>query len=363
MSNKKNAPQRTFKANQILSQKDVDDLLLSLGDSTLTAEQIEEIEKSAKNGYSSRPDINEKKVWPYDLTSQDRIIRGRLPQLEVIYEHLMRDFRIKLSNRLRAITSLCLQSTDFLKFGEFINTLPMPTAMVIIKSPNFRVPFLLAIESRLLFALVDKVAGGVNRPYTIISGKDITTFEKEILQRVVNDLLGCLNVAISKSITLPDSEARLEFDRIEVNPQFVGIVPPTDVVVSSKFDVEIEKDKGFFSLVIPYASLEEYKGQLSAGFRVEYGKTSPKIGEVLDTENLKVDVDVVLEGAKMTFEELSRLRIGDEIPLSFLSKEHGNHVDASAVVDGHPVFSCSYPMEQSEKKIKVILTNIPKRCL
>ena len=361
MSNKKNAPPRALKANQILSQKEVDDLLLAIEGPPLTKEQIEEIENSAKAGYSSRPDNNEKQVWPYDLTSQDRIIRGRLPQLEVIYEHLMRDFRRKLSSRLRAIASTNITSTEFLKFGEFINTLPLPTPMVVVKSPNFRIPLLITMQTRLLYGLLDKFAGGSDRPNTDISGKDLSTFDKEIAERIVIDFLGCLNTAISKSLNLPAPNAKIEIERIEVNPQFVGIMPPTDVVVSSTFEVEIEGGGGTISLVFPYTSLEEYKNQLSMGYRVEHAKTSPTVGEIFDTESLKVDVDVFLEGAKMTFEELSRLRVGDEIPLSFLSKDHENHVDASAVVDGSLVFSCSYPLEKTDKKVKVILTNIPKR--
>src|SRR5688572_26916997 len=125
-------------------------------------------------------------VVVYDLTSQDRIIRGRLPQLDVIYEKFMRSFRVSLSSALRKIATLTHASTDFLKFGEFINTLPMPTCMSVLRFNNLRGSALFVIESKLAYALVDSFFGGADRPYTKIEGKDFTPIELQIIQKVVD---------------------------------------------------------------------------------------------------------------------------------------------------------------------------------
>src|SRR5690349_2665634 len=108
--------------NQVLSQSEVDALLAAVSEGDVASSDSP---NKAEGGGGAKA-IDDKKVVAYDLTSQDRIIRGRLPQLEVIYEKFMRAFRVSLSSALRKIASITLTSTEFLKFGEFINTLPLP---------------------------------------------------------------------------------------------------------------------------------------------------------------------------------------------------------------------------------------------
>ena len=110
--------------SQVLSQSEVDALLAAVSEG-----EIGQTEGAAPGGTPG----DERVVVVYDLTSQDRIIRGRLPQLDVIYEKFMRSFRVSLSSALRKIATLTHASTDFLKFGEFINTLPMPTCMSVLR--------------------------------------------------------------------------------------------------------------------------------------------------------------------------------------------------------------------------------------
>ena len=135
--------------SQVLSQSEVDALLAVVSDGG--AEEGDSGNQGNKSG-ALNSDVN---VVVYDLTSQDRIIRGRFPQLDVIYEKFMRVFRVSLSNALRKIASINHASTDFLKFGEFINTLPMPTCMSVLRFNSLRGSALFVIESKLAYALVD----------------------------------------------------------------------------------------------------------------------------------------------------------------------------------------------------------------
>jgi flagellar motor switch protein FliM len=225
--------------NQVLSQSEVDALLAAVsetdaGDSSKSASASSGSGQNQSTGATSSDDKN---IVTYDLTSQDRIIRGRLPQLEVIYEKFMRSFRVSLSSALRKIASLTLASTDFLKFGEFINTLPMPTCMTVLRFANLRGSALFVIESKLAYALVDSFFGGADRPFTKIEGKDFTQIELAIVKKVVDLAIEDLENAWSSVEKIGCS-----FVRTEVNPQFVGIVPPTDVVIASTFDVELERE-------------------------------------------------------------------------------------------------------------------------
>ena len=253
--------------NQVLSQSEVDALLAAVSDGEVTTA---ESSKSDSGGGSVKTSEN-RNVVNYDLTSQDRIIRGRLPQLEVIYEKFMRAFRVSLSSTLRKIASITLTSTEFLKFGEFINTLPMPTCMSVLRFGNLRGSALMVIESKLAYALVDSFFGGADRPYTKIDGKEFTQIELSIVRKVVELAINDLEIAWSSVEKIDCS-----FVRTEVNPQFVGIVPPTDVVIASTFDVELENATGTISVVVPYATIEPIKQKLSSGFQVESDQTDKK---------------------------------------------------------------------------------------
>ena len=288
--------------NQVLSQSEVDALLAAVSEG--------EVETGGDVGGGPKDD---RVVVVYDLTSQDRIIRGRLPQLDVIYEKFMRSFRVSLSSALRKIASLNHASTDFLKFGEFINTLPMPTCMSVLRFSTLRGSALFVIESKLAYALVDSFFGGDDRPYSKVEGKDFTPIEISIVRKVVDLAIEDLEEAWESIHPIECS-----FVRTEVNPQFVGIVPPTDVVIASAFDVELENANGTITLVIPYSTIEPIKQKLSTGFQVESDQTDKKLwtsiikDQLLDTE---LEVKVNLGHSEINLKELMALKEGDVIPL------------------------------------------------
>ena len=287
--------------NQVLSQSEVDALLAAVS------------EGEVETGDSSGGTNDDRVVVVYDLTSQDRIIRGRLPQLDVIYEKFMRAFRVSLSSALRKIASLNHASTDFLKFGEFINTLPMPTCMSVLRFSTLRGSALFVIESKLAYALVDSFFGGDDRPYSKVEGKDFTPIEISIIRKVVDLAIEDLEQAWESIHPIECS-----FVRTEVNPQFVGIVPPTDVVIASAFDVELENANGTITLVIPYSTIEPIKQKLSTGFQVESDQTDKKLwtsiikNQLMETE---LDVKVNLGESEISLKELMSLKVGDVIPL------------------------------------------------
>ena len=114
---------------QVLSQDEVDALLSAVGDGDLEEDSTD----SSDSGQDE--DIH---VQSYDLTNQDRVIRGRMPVLEIIYERFIRSYRVSLTNSLRKLSTISMISTDLLKFGEFVNTLPIPSLMCIMRFNELR---------------------------------------------------------------------------------------------------------------------------------------------------------------------------------------------------------------------------------
>jgi flagellar motor switch protein FliM len=295
--------------NQVLSQSEVDALLAAVSDGDVTTAET----AKPTGGNLGTTKVDNKNVINYDLTSQDRIIRGRLPQLEVIYEKFMRAFRVSLSSTLRKIASITLTSTEFLKFGEFINTLPMPTCMSVLRFGNLRGSALMVIESKLAYALVDSFFGGADRPYTKIDGKEFTQIELSIVRKVVELAINDLENAWASVEKIDCS-----FVRTEVNPQFVGIVPPTDVVIASTFDVELENATGTISIVVPYATIEPIKQKLQSGFQVESDQTDKKLWTSIIREQLletDIEIKVNLGQTEIMLKDLMSMKVGDVIPL------------------------------------------------
>lgn len=289
--------------NQVLSQSEVDALLAAVGDGDIP-----------KDGKKSKGGPKDENIISYDLTSQDRIIRGRLPQLEVIYEKFMRSFRVSLSSALRKIASITLTSTEFIKFGEFINTLPIPTCISVLRFNNLRGSALLVLEAKLAYALVDSFFGGADRPFIRMDGKEFTPIELQIVKKVVELAITDLEAAWS-TIEVIDCS----FQRTEINPQFVGIVPPTDVVIASTFDIELENINGTIAIVMPYATIEPIKQKLSTGFQVESDQTDKKLWtSIIKDQLLETDVDIKvnLGETEIKLKDLMNLKVGDVIPLT-----------------------------------------------
>lgn len=306
--------------NQILSQSEVDALLAAVSDGDVPTGQPASSSSGASSSSSSgggssasggKDDAN---VMAYDLTSQDRIIRGRLPQLDVIYEKFMRAFRVTLSSSLRKIATISVTGTDFIKFSEYINALPMPTCMSVLRFNNLRGSALFVVEAKLAYALVDSFFGGNDRQFTKLTGKEFTPIELQIVRKVVDLAIVDLEAAWATVETIGCS-----FQRTEVNPQFVGIVPPTDVVIATTFDVELENINGTVSIVIPYATIEPIKQKLSTGFQMESDQTDKKLWtsiikeQLLDTD---VDIKVNLGETEIKLKDLMDLKVGDVLPLT-----------------------------------------------
>jgi len=334
--------------NQVLSQSEVDALLNAVSDGNPDP-GVGSVSQTGTGGDAglggvaaadAGPDVQ-----PYDLTNQDRVIRGRMPTLDIIYERFIRLFRMSLSNALRKIASMSIISTDLLKFGEFVNTLPIPSCMCIMRFESLRGPALLVFESKLAYALVDSFLGGTDRPYTKIEGKEFTRIELSIIRKVMDLALRDLEEAWA-----PVHKVDVSFVRIEVNPQFVGVVPPSDVIITTTFEVELENASGTIVLVIPYSTVESIKGKLNSSYQTENDKHDRIWVQMMEenVKSVKADVVVNLGEANITVSDLVNLSVGDIIPLS---KNSDDELDV--VVEGVTKFKCFYGVSRGNRAVQV----------
>lgn len=329
--------------NQVLSQGEVDALLNAVMDPTSAIPVGGD--SGGGGGGSAEPAPINVNVMPYDLGNQDRVIRGRMMTLDIIYERFIRLFRVSLSTALRKIASLSIISTDLLKFGEFLNTLPIPSCMGVVRFDTLRGSGMIVIESKLVYALVDAFFGGSDRPFTKTEGKEFTRIEISVITRVVELALRDLDEAWS-----PVHKTDISFVRIEVNPQFVGLVPPSDVVISTTFEVELEHASGTIAVVVPYQTLEPIKEKLNAGFQPE-GDRFEKVWTSQLRQHLNetyFNAKVNLGETTLTVGDLVNLNIGDVIPLT---QDADGELDM--MVEGTPKFKCRFGVSRGNRAIQV----------
>jgi flagellar motor switch protein FliM len=334
--------------NQVLSQNEVDALLAAVSDGNLDVTPGGDTAADGEAAEAKVVVINGKEgaeVSNYDLTNQDRVIRGRMPTLDIIYERFIRLFRISLSNSLRRVASISIISTDLLKFGEFVNTLPIPSCMCIMRFEALRGPALLVFESKLAYALVDSFFGGTDRPFTKIEGKEFTNIELTIIKKVMD-----LAITDLEEAWAPVHKTNISYVRTEVNPQFVGVVPPSDVIISTTFEVELENASGTIALIIPYSTIEPIKQKLNATFQSEADNKDRHWTLVISEhiQNVNANIAVQLGGTEITVADLVNLQVGDIIPLS-----QNADGELDVLLEGVPKFKCVFGVSRGNKAIQI----------
>jgi len=306
--------------SHILTQEEVDALLRGISGG--------EIETDVAVSFDPNDAI------PYDLTSQDRIIRGRMPTLEMVNEKFARIFRATLSSVLRRVASVSAISVDMIKFGEFLKTLPVPTSLHLFRMDPLRGNALCVVEAKVIFMLVDIIFGGTGKDFFKIEGREFTAIESSVIRKVVISALEDLEKAWRSLL-----DVRILYQRSEINPQFVQIVAPTDVVVVIQFEIEVEYSSGIMTLCLPYAMLEPVREKLQAGFQSEQLELDRAWIDRL-RKNLvgsRANVAVELGATEISGRDVVNMKPGDVIPLDqYASDAVTVYVEGIAKYRGYP---------------------------
>jgi len=250
---------------------------------------------------------------PYDFTREDRIVRGRLPTLEMINERFARYLRISLFNMLRRSAEISVGGVDMLKFSEYVHSLYVPTSLNLVRADPLRGTALFIIDPKLVFVVVDNFFGGDGRFYTKIEGREFTPAENRIIQMLLHDAFNDLKEAWS-----PVMDIDFTFLESEVNPQFANIVSPSEVVVVSTFTIELEGGSGEMHITMPYSMIEPIKELLDTGVQSDRVEKDERWTEALKEEvkDAKVELSATLAESEISMRELMKLKVGDILPIS-----------------------------------------------
>lgn len=313
--------------DNFLSQDEVDALLKGV-----TGEQDE-----VKN------EIDPSAIRDYNLATQERIVRGRLPTLEIINERFARLLRIGLFNFLRRTSEVSVGSVRISKYSDFIRNLVVPTNLNLVQIKPFRGTALMIFDPNLVFLLVDNLFGGDGRFHTRVEGRDFTQTE----QRIIKRLLDIVTESYMKSWE-PVYRIECEYVRSEMNTQFANIATPNEVVVSTTFTIELGDVSGELHFCMPYAMIEPIRDILSSSLQGEVLGVDRRWVRLMTQQIQGAEVELVtdLAKARMTLNDVLNMKIGDVIPLS-LSET------VEAKVDNVPVMECKYGIFNGQYALRV----------
>ncbi len=284
---------------QILSQDEVDALLKGI-----SGGEIEEPEEE--------PEEEGKEYKPYDFTRQERIAPLKMPALDVINDSFLRAIRSSLSGLLRQVLDITAAPMELERFGAFVRTLPVPSSLQIFKMDPFRGQAMCIIEPKLVFTFVENFLGGSGRRSARIEGRDFTSIEQRLIQRVVNLLLADLEKAWNNLQPIT-----VQFVRSEINPQFAKICEPEDVVIINRYDIDMDQASGSITTCIPFNNLESVKQKLMTSVQREQSEEDIRLRKTIkeNIENLPLEIRVELGKTTLSVGNILQLNEGDIIQL------------------------------------------------
>ncbi|WKB54503.1 flagellar motor switch protein FliM [Eleftheria terrae] len=313
---------------QILSQDEVDALLQGITGESQKLEQ-EEVQSGG--------------IRNYDIASQERIVRGRMPTMEIINERFARNIRIGLFNLIRRTPEISVGAIKVQKYSAFLREIVVPTNFNIVSVRPLRGSGLIVCDPTLVFAVIDALFGGNGKFHTRIEGRDFSPTE----QRIINRLVEVISEEYKKA-WVGIYPLELEYQRSEMQPQFANVATPSEIVVATSFTMEIGDSSGTIHFCIPYATLEPIRDVLYSTVQGDSVGSDRRWVKLLTKEIQAAEVELVAElgHAPATVEELLALKPGD-----FLELDLNPMIEAK--VDGVPVFNCHYGTSNGKYAIKI----------
>jgi flagellar motor switch protein FliM len=313
---------------QILSQDEVDALLQGI---TGESQKLE------------HEDVPEGAVRDYNLASQERIVRGRMPTMEIVNERFARNIRIGLFNFIRKSPEVALSGIKVQKYSAFLREIVVPTNFNIVSIKPLRGSGLIVCDPTLVFAVIDSLFGGAGKYHTRIEGRDFSPTEQRIITRLVDVIIAEYKRAWAGVYPL-----ELEYQRSEMQPQFANIATPSEIVVASSFTLEVGDTTGTLHFCIPYSTLEPIRDVLYSTVQGDAAEPDRRWVNLLKQQIQAAEVELVAElaTAPATVEQLLALKPGDFIELDL-------NPAIQAKVDGVPVIECHYGTSKGRYAIKV----------
>ncbi|SAK43013.1 flagellar motor switch protein FliM [Caballeronia calidae] len=282
-------------------------------------------------------------VRPYNIATQERIVRGRMPGLEIINDRFARLMRVGIFNFMRRSAEISVGPVKVQKYSEFTRNLPIPTNLNLVHVKPLRGTSLFVFDPNLVFFVVDNLFGGDGRFHTRVEGREFTQTEQRIISKLLN--LVFEHYATSWRSVKP---LTFEYMRSEMHTQFANVATPNEIVIVTQFTIEFGSTGGTLHICMPYSMIEPIRDVLSSPIQGEALEVDRRWVRVLSqqVQSAEVELTVDLAEIRSSFEQLLNMRAGDVLPIDI--PEH-----VVAKVDGVPVMECGYGIFNGQYALRV----------
>ena len=315
-------------SQDFLSQEEVDALLKGVTGEADEAPAEKEVEGGVK---------------PYDIGRQERIVRGRMPTLELINERFSRYLRIGLFNYLRRNAEITVGPIRVQKYSEFTRNLVVPTNLNLVQVKPLRGTALFVLDPNLVFLVIDNMFGGDGRFHSRVEGRDFTATE----QRIIQGLLKVVFAEYEKAWK-PVYPLTFEYVRSEMNTQFANIATPSEIVVAVTFSLEFSGATAEMHLCFPYLMIEPIRDVLYSSMHSEQVSSDKHWTKLMSQQLQTAEVELVapLCTSRITLGQVMKLKVGDVMPVAI-----GETIRPT--VNGVPVLECRYGLRNGQYALKV----------
>ncbi|HWK82983.1 MAG TPA: flagellar motor switch protein FliM [Caldimonas sp.] len=282
-------------------------------------------------------------VRSFDLANQERMVRDRMPTLEIVGERFAKNIRAGLFAFIRKSPEVSIGTVRVHKFSAFLREIAVPTNFNIVSVKPLRGLGLIVCEPQLIFAVIDAQFGGAGKYPTRIEGRDFSATEQRIIRRLLDVVMADYKKAWAGVYPL-----ELEYQRSEMQPQFANIATPGEIVVSTSFTLEIGEASGTIHICIPYATFEPIRDVLYGAMQGDANAPDRRWINLMTQQIQSAEVELVVELAQApaTVEQLLALKSGDFIELDLKP-------GIQAKVAGVPVLECHYGTSNGKYALKV----------
>jgi flagellar motor switch protein FliM len=315
-------------------------------DEILSQEEVDALLKGIQEGdVETEKGVEPSGVKSYDFTGQEKIVRGRMPTLDIANERLARNFRLSLSAAIRRMVDITNVNVTITKFYDFMRGVPFPSSINIFKMEPLRGFGLLVFDAQMIFSLIEYFFGGTGKAYYKPEGREFTPIEQKIIHKVVMMFFDDMEEAWRAIFPMKPL-----YVRAEMNPQFVNIVTPVDVVIKVEFILEVEGKQCKAYLCIPYGTVEPIKEKLYSAFSADRDELDMKWLERLKERLREIPVTITGEVGKVKL-DVSRvvdLKVNDVIMLDRRVDD-----DIDILVEGYPKFTGKFGIYRGSMALKV----------
>lgn len=289
---------------------------------TVADESVSAIEQSSEpvlnqaeiNSLLGTDDLEDEISGIQAIVDSAMVSYERLPMLEIVFDRLLRMMSTSLRNLTSDNVEVSLDSITSIRFGDYLETIPMPAMISVFKAEEWDNYGLMISDSALIYSIVDVLLGGRRGTAAMrIEGRPYTTIERNLVERMVTVILSDLSAAFD-----PISPVTFRFDRLETNPRFATIARPANAAVLARLRIDMEDRGGRVELLLPYATLEPVRELLLQMFMGEkFGRDSiwetHLANELWSTD---VELDAVLDQIVLSLNDVMNWRPGSQILLN-----------------------------------------------